>query len=137
MNLSAERQKSSLVVTTVHLKSSHNDETKFLRFLNPIKRQNFALRPLTALELTDTIMDMYLNDPVATWGDRLYALDFPKIRIGMCSFFATALQLTFEEEIMDQIVEVLVNSFSGYVILFLRIKRSECCMLEHYGDGCT
>ncbi|XP_059083578.1 uncharacterized protein LOC131880876 [Tigriopus californicus] len=71
-------------------------------------------RPLTALELTDIIMEMYLNEPVATWGDRLYDLDFPPIRVGMCSFFATALQLTFEEDIMDQIVEVLVNSFAGF-----------------------
>eukprot|EP00095_Tigriopus_kingsejongensis_P001829 maker-scaffold10_size831480-snap-gene-4.12 protein:Tk01829 transcript:maker-scaffold10_size831480-snap-gene-4.12-mRNA-1 annotation:"hypothetical protein AURANDRAFT_63034" len=70
-------------------------------------------RAMTALELTDRVMDMYMNEPVEVWGDILYELDFPPVRIGMCTFFATALQLTFEDDFIDELVIFLLNSFSG------------------------
>jgi hypothetical protein len=56
---------------------------------------------------------MYIEEPVANWGFILDTADFPSVRAGMCSFFATALTIFFPPETVDMIVGILFDLFSG------------------------
>jgi hypothetical protein len=56
---------------------------------------------------------MYIEEPVADWGLILDSADFPSVRAGMCSFFATALTIFFPPDTVDQIVTMLFDLFSG------------------------
>ena len=59
-------------------------------------------------------MDVYIEEPVASWGIILDEADFPSIRTGMCGFFATALTIFFPPDTVDLLVNYLFDLFSEY-----------------------
>jgi len=69
-------------------------------------------RNLTGIELTNFLLDVYINDPVETWGNTLTFSDYPSVRAGMCGFFATSLTLLLDAPSVDLIVNILFDLFS-------------------------
>jgi hypothetical protein len=67
---------------------------------------------MTGIEITNFLLDVYINDPVETWGNTLIATDFPSVRTGMCGFFATSLTLILDAPSVDLIVNILFDLFS-------------------------
>ena len=55
---------------------------------------------------------MYIQEPVADWGLILDSADFPSVREGMCTFFATAITIFFPPETVDLIINFLFDAFN-------------------------
>ena len=76
------------------------------------KKCFFAFREKSGAEWTDLLLDVYIEEPVASWGITLDEADFPSIRTGMCGFFATALTIFFPPDTVDLLVNYLFGLFS-------------------------
>ena len=66
------------------------------------------LRQHRAAELVDLGMDMYLDSPIEEWGLILKDGDFPTSITTYCSFLMTAMTFGFENEIVDELVNIVV-----------------------------
>ncbi len=67
---------------------------------------------MTGIEITNFLLDVYIDNPVETWGNTLIVTDFPSVRAGMCGFFATSLTLILDAPSVDLIVNILFDLFS-------------------------
>ena len=66
------------------------------------------LRQHRAAELVDLGMDMYLDSPIEEWGFILKDGDFPTSVTTYCSFLMTAMTFGFENQIVDELVNIVV-----------------------------
>ena len=71
-----------------------------------------CFRAQSAEEITDFFMNMYIETPVEEWGHILNETDFPDLRITMCGYMSLALTMSFEEQVVDAIVKILLTAFS-------------------------
>ena len=58
-------------------------------------------------------MNMYIDTPVEDWGHIMNETDFPDLRITMCGFFSLALTMSFEENVVDTVVHILLQLFDS------------------------
>merc|ERR1712241_110886 len=63
-------------------------------------------------EITSDFVDMYIQVPVAEWGNQLNAADFPSLRLIMCGYFGTALTLLYPDDVVDNLVDYLLGLFT-------------------------
>ena len=68
-------------------------------------------REKSALEVTSEFVDLYIESPVEEWKTFLDSADIPEIRLGMCGYFATVLTVLYEEDVIDQVVDYLIDAF--------------------------
>lgn len=80
-------------------------------------------REKSALEVTSEFVDLYIEAPVEEWKNFLKAADIPEIKLGMCGYFATVLTVLYEEEVVDQVVDYLIDAFE------LPVDIKEFCLL--------
>ena len=78
-------------------------------------------------EITSDFVDMYINDPVEEWGNKLVAADIPNLRLTMCGYFGTALSLLYEEDLVDSVVKFLLDQFPEYVSYLDTIRSYQVC----------
>ena len=57
-------------------------------------------------------MNMYIDTPVQDWGKIMNETDFPDMRTTFCAFVTLALTLSFEEPVVDAIVNIFIEVFS-------------------------
>ena len=70
-----------------------------------------SYREKSALEVTSEFVDLYIEAPVEEWKTFLDSADIPEIRLGMCGYFATVLTVLYEEDVIDQVVDYLIDAF--------------------------
>jgi hypothetical protein len=73
----------------------------------------FFQRKQTGAELTESVLNMYLNEPVENWGSILSSFDLPSLRSGMCAMMTTAMTLFFPDDIIDEIIDLIISTFEG------------------------
>ena len=100
-------------------------ESSIIHDLSPTPRAK------SGIEITSDFVDMYINDPVVEWGNKLEAADFPSLRLIMCGYFGTALSLLYPADVVDSLVDYLLGLFTEYAILpvalgFSKSKWKNC-----------
>ena len=98
---------------------------------NVLPKENSILHDLSLTprvsngnQITSDFVDMYINDPVEEWGNKLVAADIPNLRLTMCGYFGTALTLLYEEDLVDSVVKFLLDQFTEYVSYLDTIRSS-------------
>jgi len=81
-------------------------ESSIIHDLSPTPRAK------SGIEITSDFVDMYINDPVVEWGNKLEAADFPSLRLIMCGYFGTALSLLYPADVVDSLVDYLLGLFT-------------------------
>jgi len=94
---------------------AYHEMMKILNVDNPIlKELSEKPRSKPADQLVDDFMMMYINDPVEKWGPELTNGDMASLELSMCGFFAGALNMVFDDPIVDKIVNALLKLFHTY-----------------------
>jgi hypothetical protein len=68
---------------------------------------------MTGVEITEYLVDMYTNTPVADMGQILTDVDMPEVAIGMCAIIETAASIIFDDETFQIFVDALLSSIEG------------------------
>eukprot|EP00095_Tigriopus_kingsejongensis_P005289 maker-scaffold758_size101577-snap-gene-0.21 protein:Tk05289 transcript:maker-scaffold758_size101577-snap-gene-0.21-mRNA-1 annotation:"-denpendent receptor" len=80
---------------------------------NIVHQLSFDQRPFNAIEVSENVQATFINDPLLTWAETINATDIPRLRLTMCGYLGTIMTLVFDDETVDQIAELLINSFDG------------------------
>ena len=67
---------------------------------------------MTAIEVVDYLMNVYIEAPVKDWGIILNDADFPTLARCMSGTFTTIFTLLLPEEIVNKLVPALIDFFS-------------------------
>jgi hypothetical protein len=67
---------------------------------------------MTAIEVVDYLMNVYIEAPVKDWGIILQDADFPTLARCMSGTFTTIFTLLLPEEIVNNLVPALIDFFS-------------------------
>ncbi|TRY80394.1 hypothetical protein TCAL_04714 [Tigriopus californicus] len=71
-------------------------------------------RPFNAVEVSENVQNTFINDPLLTWGETINSTNIPRLRLTLCGYLGTIMTLVFEDEVVDQIAEYLIDSFDGF-----------------------
>ena len=63
------------------------------------------------MQVTNEFVDLYIEAPVEEWKSFLDSADIPEIKLGMCGYFATVLTVLYEEDVVNQLVDYLIDAF--------------------------
>ncbi len=76
-------------------------------------------REKTAVETTEELRDIYVNQPVETWGVALDEMDVPRVYEGMCGFIVLGLSIYLDYEELVDFADLIVQIL-GYkkIIIF-------------------
>ncbi len=67
-------------------------------------------RSKTAFETTEELQEIFTTRPVDEWEEALASMDVPGVRLGVCAFLSTAMDLLIESDnTVDTIVALLLN----------------------------
>lgn len=78
-----------------------------------IQTYNVPIRPFNAVEVSENVQNTFINDPLLTWGDTINSTNIPRLRLTLCGYLGTVMTLVFEDDVVDQIAEFLIDSFEG------------------------
>ena len=67
---------------------------------------------MTAVEVVDYLMNVYIETPVKDWGVILNDADFPTLARCMAGTFSTIFTLLLPEEVVNALVPILIDFFS-------------------------
>jgi hypothetical protein len=68
-------------------------------------------RPLTGIEISDSLLDMLMTKPVREWKDHINGMSMPDYSITFGAIVANSLTLLFPDFFVDAIVPLLMDLF--------------------------
>jgi hypothetical protein len=68
-------------------------------------------RPQTAVEISSSLTDMFLNEPVSLWNQTLEDMSIPEYNLPFAGMITIAMELTFNETVVDALAPVLLDAF--------------------------
>jgi hypothetical protein len=71
-----------------------------------------CFRPLTGIEISESLLDMLMTKPVREWRDHINGMSMPDYYITIGAIFANSATLLFPDFIVDAIFPLLMDLFS-------------------------